>query len=107
MQKRSRAHTQRSLGPRASRPGPGLPGPKGRLGRQPERGGSPETRVQTRRDTSHPACDGLAPSDVSCGVSQAVSITQHQEERSWPGTQDHRGALKEYESVREASLQRL
>lgn len=63
--------------------------------------------MQTRRDTSHPACDGLAPSDVSCGISQAVSITQHQEERNRPGTEDHRDALKAYKSVREASLQRL
>lgn len=65
--------------------------------------------MQTRRDTSHltpSLCRSCSPRTSLRGISQAVSI-QHQEETSQAGTEGHRGALKAYESVREASLQRL
>lgn len=66
--------------------------------------------MQTRRDTSHltpSLCRSRSPRTSLRGISQAVSIIQHQEEMRQAGTEGHRGALKAYESVREASLQRL
>lgn len=49
------------------RPGLDLGSKSQRSSRAAARGGRLPRRpgMQTRRDTSHPACDGLAPSDVS------------------------------------------
>lgn len=87
-------HTEKHRGV-PERPGLDLGhrGQKVFLEQQLEEGGSPEIKDAGEEGTFTPSPAASLPQTSLRGISQAVRITQHQEEMSQAGTEGHRSAL--------------